>query len=62
MQNYRVQVETNDGCCTIWYEKAKLNKLVTIDQANANNCLRIQNRVYNQLQGLNLRRVTVDAL
>ena len=59
MKNYRVRVETNDGCVTIWHEKAKLNKLVTIDQANVNNCLKIQNRVYNQLCGLNIKEVSV---
>ena len=26
MKNYRVRVETNDGCVTVWHEKAKLNK------------------------------------
>ena len=60
MKNYRVRVETNDGCVTVWYEKAKLNKLVTVDQANANNCLKIQNRVYNQLCGLNIKEISVN--
>lgn len=50
MKNYRVRVETNDGCVTIWYEKSKAK------YAHLN----IQNRVYNQLCGLNLKEVSVD--
>ena len=50
MKNYRVQVETNDGCVTVWYEQSKEK------QAH----LSIQNRVYNQLCGLNLKEVSVS--
>ena len=49
MKNYRVCVETNDGCVTIWYEKSKAK--------NAH--LLINNRVYNQLCGLNIKEVSV---
>ena len=30
MKNYRVRVETNDGCVTIWYEKSKAIRAGTI--------------------------------
>jgi hypothetical protein len=50
MQNYRVRVETNDGCVTIWYEKSK---------AKAADKL-ILNRVYNQLCGLNVKEIDVQ--
>ena len=49
MKNYRVRVETNDGCVTVWYEKSKAKSAPTI----------INNRVYNQLCGLNLKEVSV---
>ena len=49
MKNYRVQVETNDGCVTSWYEKSKAK---TADKL-------ILNRVYNQLCGLNIKQVSV---
>ena len=49
MQNYRVSVETNDGCVTIWYEKSKAK---TADKL-------ILNRVYNQLCGLNIKEINV---
>ena len=49
MKNYRVQVETNDGCVTIWYEKSKAKSAHTL----------INNRVYNQLCGLNIKEVSV---
>lgn len=50
MQTIRVQVETNDGCVTIWYEKSRLK----------NACDRIHDRVLDQLAGLNLKRVEVS--
>ena len=50
MKNYRVRVETNDGCVTIWYEKSKANRA----------CDLIANRVYNQLCGLNIKEVSVN--
>ena len=50
MKNYRVMVETNDGCVTIWYEKSK---------AKAADKL-ILNRVYNQLCGLNIKEISVN--
>jgi hypothetical protein len=50
MKNYRVHVETNDGCVTIWYEKSRLK----------NACERIHDRVLDQLAGLNLKRVEVS--
>ena len=49
MKNYRVRVETYDGCVTIWWEKSKAK---TADKL-------ILNRVYNQLCGLNIREVSV---
>jgi len=50
MKNYRVQVETNDGCVTIWYE--------TSSAQNADKF--ILNRVYNQLCGLNIKEISVN--
>jgi histidinol phosphatase-like enzyme len=50
MKNYRVCVETNDGCATVWYEKSRLK----------NACDRIHDRVLDQLTGLNLKRVEVS--
>jgi hypothetical protein len=49
MKNYRVRVETNDGCVTIWYEKSKAIRA----------CDFITNRVYNQLCGLNIKEIEV---
>ena len=49
MKNYRVQVETYDGCVTTWYEKSNAK---TADKL-------ILNRVYNQLCGLNIREISV---
>lgn len=50
MKEYRIRVETNDGCTTIWYEKSKAKTAPTL----------ICNRVCTQLQGLNLKNVEVD--
>lgn len=47
--NFRVRVETNDGCVTIWYEKHAAKKACDI----------ICKRVYEQLAGLNLKEVSV---
>jgi len=52
MKNYRVQVETYDGCVTIWYERSRLK----------NACDSIHNRVLKQLAGLNLKRVEVSVI
>jgi hypothetical protein len=49
MKNYRVRVETNNGCVTVWYEKSNAK---TADKL-------ILNRVYNQLCGLNIKEVSV---
>ena len=49
MKNYRVRVETNDGCVTIWHEKSKAKSAHLL----------INNRVYNQLCGLNIKEVSV---
>ena len=62
MKDIRIFVETNDGCCTIWYERVKLNKLVTLKQAQENVCANIQERVTNQLCGLNLKKVEVSVI
>jgi hypothetical protein len=51
MSNYKVQVETYDGCVTIWYEKSRAKKASSI----------ICNRVYSQLCGLNVKEITVTA-
>jgi hypothetical protein len=50
MKTIRVQVETNDGCRTIWYEKSKLKNPIDA----------IHDRVLEQLAGLNLKRVEVS--
>lgn len=50
MQTIRIQVETNDGCRTIWYEKSKLKNPTDA----------ICKRVNEQLAGLNLKRVEVS--
>jgi len=49
MKNYRVQVETYDGCITVWYEQSKAKKASSI----------ICDRVYKQLCGLNIREIDV---
>lgn len=48
-KNYRVMVETYDGCVTVWHEKSKAK---TADKL-------ILNRVYNQLCGLNIKEISV---
>jgi hypothetical protein len=50
MKNYRIKVETFDGCTTIWYEKSRAKKATDI----------ICNRVYSQLCGLNVKRIEVE--
>jgi hypothetical protein len=50
MKTVRIQVETYDGCTTIWYEKSKLKNPTDA----------ISKRVFEQLQGLNLKRVEVS--
>ena len=50
MKNYRVMVETYDGCVTVWYEKSNAK---TADKL-------ILNRVYNQLCGLNIKEISVN--
>jgi IS5 family transposase len=50
MKNYRVRVETNDGCVTVWYEKSKAESADKL----------ILNRVYNQLCGLNIKEIFVE--
>lgn len=49
MKTFRVQVQTNDGCTTIWYEKSAAKKATEI----------ICDRVNKQLCGLNLKSVEV---
>ena len=46
---YRVQVETNDGCVTSWYEQSRAKDA----------CNMILERVYQQLCGLNIKEVSV---
>ena len=50
MNTFRIQVETNDGCRTIWYEQSRAK----------NACIKIHDRVLEQLAGLNLKRVDVS--
>ena len=50
MKTIRIQVETYDGCRTIWYEKSKLK----------NPTEAISKRVNQQLSGLNLKRIEVS--
>ena len=50
MKTIRIQVETYDGCRTIWYEKSKLKNPTDV----------ISKRVFDQLGGLNIRRVEVS--
>lgn len=52
MKDIRIQVETNDGCVTIWYERSKLKNATDV----------ICQRVNNQLAGLNLKRVEVSLI
>ena len=52
MKDIRIEVQTYDGCVTIWYERSKLK----------NACDSIHNRVMNQLAGLNLKRVEVSVI
>jgi len=52
MKDIRIEVQTYDGCITIWYERSKLK----------NACDSIHNRVLNQLAGLNLKRVEVSVI
>lgn len=52
MKEYKIRVETYDGCVTFWYEKSKAKKAPTI----------ICNRVHEQLAGLNLKEVEVTLL
>jgi hypothetical protein len=49
MKNYRIRVETNDGCCTVWYERSKAKSACDI----------IARRVYSQLSGLNIKEINV---
>ena len=55
MKDIRIYVETADGCCTIWYERAKVS-------AKGNVCAKIQERVYNQLCGLNIKEIDVSVI
>ena len=50
LKDIRIRVETNDGCCTIWYERSKQK------------CSTIQERVYNQLCGLNIKEIDVSII
>jgi len=50
MKTIRIQVETNDGCRTIWYEKSRLKEPTKT----------ISERVMDQLSGLNIKRVEVS--
>jgi len=52
MKDIRIEVQTYDGCITIWYERSKLK----------NACDVICQRVNNQLAGLNLKRVEVSVI
>jgi hypothetical protein len=49
MKNYRIRVETYDGCVTIWYEKSRAIRASDL----------ILNRVHNQLCGLNIKEIEV---
>ena len=50
MKTIRIQVETYDGCRTIWYEKSRLKEPTKT----------ISERVMGQLSGLNIKRVEVS--
>ena len=52
LKDIRIQVETYDGCRTIWYERSRLK----------NACDSIHDRVLKQLAGLNLKRVEVSVI
>ena len=49
-KTYRVQVETYDGCMTIWYEKSVAKSAPAI----------ISKRVRSQLGGQNLKKIQVS--
>ena len=55
MKDIRIQVSTNDGCCTIWYERVKID-------GKKNVCAKIQERVYNQLCGLDIKEIDVSVI
>jgi hypothetical protein len=48
-KTYRVRVETNDGCVTVWNETSRAKSADKL----------ILNRVYNQLCGLNIKEIEV---
>jgi hypothetical protein len=48
-KNFRIRVETNDGCVTVWYEKSRAKNATEV----------ICDRVYKQLCGLNIKEVDV---
>lgn len=50
MKTVRIQVETYDGCRTIWYETSRLKEPTEP----------ISKRVQSQLAGLNLKRIEVS--
>jgi hypothetical protein len=50
VKTIRIQVETYDGCRTIWYEKSRLKNATEV----------ISKRVNDQLGGLNLKRIEVS--
>ncbi len=50
MKTVRIQVETWDGCITIWYETSRLKEPTEF----------ISKRVNAQLAGLNLKRIEVS--
>lgn len=50
MKDLRIKVTTGDGLCTIWYERTKAK------------CSTIQERVYNQLCGLNIKEIDVSVI
>ena len=50
MKTVRIQVETWDGCTTIWYETSRLKEPTEF----------ISKRVNSQLAGLNLKRIEVS--
>lgn len=50
MKTVRVQVETWDGCMTIWYEVSRLKNPTDA----------VSKRVNARLAGLNLRRIEVS--
>jgi len=52
LKDIRIEVQTYDGLCTIWYERSKLK----------NACDIISKRVYNQLCGLNIKEVNVSVI